>query len=254
MSTLKFYALNSLAPKIVPSSHTRPWMDDTSSKFAYRCLPLNIVNAFGWDMLCPFGITATWDGQNLKESIVITADNPEDSLTHLATSHFGHGVMTFHVSYLVKTEEGWDTMVTGPANNPKHGIIPLSGMVETDWLPFTFTMNWRFTAPGSIRFEAGEPICTLIPIPHHLLDNIVPEIHHISDEPELEKEYKEWAQSRSQFITKLHGGDEETKEQGWQKHYFRGHTPWNPENPHEEHKSKLRLKQPVDKRTPKKNG
>ena len=32
-------------------------------------------------------------------------------------------------------------------------LQPLAGVVETDWLPFPFTMNWLFTQPGRVRFE-----------------------------------------------------------------------------------------------------
>ena len=47
----------------------------------------------------------------------------------------------------------------GPPNHIKDGIQPLAGLVETDWLPFPFTMNWLFTRPGTVRFEKGEPFC-----------------------------------------------------------------------------------------------
>ena len=47
----------------------------------------------------------------------------------------------------------------GPPNHIKDGIQPLVGLVETDWLPFPFTMNWIFTRPGRVRFAKGEPFC-----------------------------------------------------------------------------------------------
>jgi len=43
----------------------------------------------------------------------------------------------------------------GPPNWPKDGVYPLSGLVETDWLPFPFTMNWQMTRAGSVSFSAG---------------------------------------------------------------------------------------------------
>ena len=144
MSKLIFYTQFAEPPQIVPANHKRNWMDNTIDAYAYRCLPLNIANAFGWDVLCPIGFSATWDGvlktMDPKKNIVFTPDQPGQSLEHLVTSHFAAGVFTFHLGFIVRTEAGWDTLVTGPANNPKHGVIPLSGMVETDWLPFTFTL------------------------------------------------------------------------------------------------------------------
>ncbi|MFB8344846.1 DUF6065 family protein [Brucella cytisi] len=44
-----------------------------------------------------------------------------------------------------KTEPEFDLFVTGSINRPKDAISPLTGFVETDWSPYTFTMNWRFT-------------------------------------------------------------------------------------------------------------
>src|SRR5277367_4965853 len=50
------------APMIRPASATRDWMDGTQLSFAYRCLPLNIANAHGWEILSPVGFEAIWNG------------------------------------------------------------------------------------------------------------------------------------------------------------------------------------------------
>ena len=50
------------APLIRPAPATRAWMDATPEAFAYRCLPLNIANAHGWEILSPCGFEAVWDG------------------------------------------------------------------------------------------------------------------------------------------------------------------------------------------------
>ena len=43
-------------PLIRPAEPTREWMDRTRLSFAYRCLPLNIANAHGWEILCPVSV------------------------------------------------------------------------------------------------------------------------------------------------------------------------------------------------------
>ena len=68
-------------------------------------------------------------------------------------------MLTFHPGYLFRTPPGWSMWAMGPPNHIKDGIQPLAGLVETDWLPFPFTMNWIFTRPGTVRFEKGEPFC-----------------------------------------------------------------------------------------------
>src|SRR5689334_8953002 len=47
-------------PRIRPAEATRPWMDATPEAFAYRCLPLNIANAHGWEILSPCSFEAIW--------------------------------------------------------------------------------------------------------------------------------------------------------------------------------------------------
>ena len=46
-------------------------MDATNQRFAYRCLPLNIANAYGWEVLCNAGFLAMWWGGEGLDSIVI---------------------------------------------------------------------------------------------------------------------------------------------------------------------------------------
>jgi hypothetical protein len=38
----------------------RGWMDATGDSFAYRCLPLAVANAHGWEILCVRGFIARW--------------------------------------------------------------------------------------------------------------------------------------------------------------------------------------------------
>ena len=66
---------------------------------------------------------------------------------------------------LFRTEPGYDLMVQGPDQPAQGWIAPLTGIIETDWAPYTFTMNWMFTRPGQVvRFEAGEPFCHFFPV------------------------------------------------------------------------------------------
>ena len=115
---------------IRPAPVERDWMDATNQRFAYRCLPLNIANAYGWEVLCNAGFLAMWWGGEGLDSIVI---EPDPGTIAPAISHFGHGILTFHLPCLFSTEPGAELMVQGPINRPKDGIAALSGMIETDW-------------------------------------------------------------------------------------------------------------------------
>ena len=51
------------------ASWQRPWMSNTPQRYAYRCLPLTIINQTGWWITNPVGFTATWRGEASPGSI-----------------------------------------------------------------------------------------------------------------------------------------------------------------------------------------
>ena len=237
------YKLVSNPPPLVPADPTRAWMDASPDRFAYRCLPLNIANSYGWEILSPASFEIAWNGGPAKEAITIRALDSFPHIESLVLSHFTMGVVTFHVGYMFRTPPGWDLLATAPMNRPKHGIAALSGIIETDWLPFPFTMNWKMTAPGFVRFEKGEPFCTIIPIQHDMLESFRPEMRVMDAEPELKKEYEAWSKSRTDFLANLANHDPATIKQAWQKYYFQGQRLTSDEKV-DSHKSKLRLADP----------
>lgn len=140
----------------------------------------------------------------------------------IVSSVFGNGVLTFHPGWLFRTSPAWALNVRGPPNAPKDGIAALEGLVETDWLPFTFTMNWRFTRPGTVRFGKGECFCFITPIPHALYDEISPRLRSFAADPDLKAAYDGWRAGRSDFQARVAAGDEEAVRQGWQRDYIHG--------------------------------
>ena len=106
----------------------------------------------------PCSFSATWTGGNLTSDIQIRPLGDPARVDSRVVSHFGHGVLTFHTGYLFRTSPGWALWCRGAPNTVKHGIVPLDGLVETDWLPFPFTMNWRFTRPGTVRFDGRRAV------------------------------------------------------------------------------------------------
>ena len=113
----------------------------------------------------------------------------------------------------------------GAPNFIKDGIYPLSGIIETDWLPFPFTMNWRFTRPGEVIFEKGDPFCFILPLQTGAVDATELLGRRMNEEPELEKEYNTWARMRNTFLTQLTSHEPSAVRQAWQRFYFRGETP-----------------------------
>ena len=195
-------------------------MGRTDHGFAYRCLPLNIANAHGWLLLNTIPFVAQWNGGAEVGGVGIYAHSADIPL--LVSSHFGSGVLTFNVNALFRTEPGYDLMVTGPLNQPKDGIQPLTGVVETDWAPFTFTMNWKFTRKDSpIAFERDEPFCMIFPLKRWLVEEVEPEIRALETDREVCEAYSTWADSRRDFNKQLSLAGSPAQAQKWQKDYFR---------------------------------
>lgn len=219
---------------------TRQWMDETSESFAYRCLPLNIANAHGWSFHLKQDLLVHWDGRREGEGITIKSDKPHD---RVAASIFGHGILTFHTHGLFQIEKGWNLMVSGSLNEPKDGISPLTGVIETDWSPYSFTMNWKITRPNHwISFKAGDVFCNVMPVQRGLLETIEPQLRPLSSEPVLKEEHDLWGQSRQKFNSELLKEGSYAQKKKWQKDYYRGRRPDGSEGP-PDHIIKLRLKE-----------
>jgi hypothetical protein len=245
---LLLYPTGDVRPTVRPAPATRDWMDATPQSYAYRCLPLNIANAHGWEVLSPSTFEVHWNGGPGKDALTVRAL----AGTFLPTSHFGAGILTFHTGYLLRTEPGHNLWVTGPVNRPKDGLTPLSGVVETDWAPYTFTMNWLFTRPDTtVRFEAGEPFCFFFPVVRGMVEAVEPELHDLKEDPETEKLYRAWSASRRTFNEDLKEPESDAHKQKWQKKYYRGERPDGETGP-AEHQIKLRVKEVADKRASKK--
>ena len=202
------------------AQRSRDWMDALPERFAYRCLPLAIANQVGWELLNPSAFTARWNGKPGLDAISFKFDGEPNPLIG---SHFGHGVLTFSFGYLFRTTKSHNIWVKGPANQPKDGIAALEGIIETDWAPFTFTMNWQFTRKRlKVRFEEGEPIATIVPYPRHYPRKFDAVTKNLNTNPKLYQQYVDWRNDRNAFNAALKESGSEAQKQGWQRTYMKG--------------------------------
>ena len=238
---LECFPLRPSPPELVPGRPDRDWMDAFAARHPYRCLPLSMANTTGWELLCPFGFEAEWDGGSGAEAIRFTPDADATLFDHFVQSHFTHGIVTFHTGWLFRTPPGWALRASGGPNRFKHGLAPLEGLVETDWLPYPFTMNWAFTAPGKVRFEKDEPFCFIQPVEHRRIETFEPVRVAVDADADLARQYETWKEARTLFNNSMAEGDPEAIKQAWQRYYFRGEYPDQAEPRPEAHVSKRRL-------------
>jgi len=241
---LECYALEPRPPEIVPGRPQRAWMDAFTDRHAYRCLPLTMANTTGWEILCPVGFSAEWNGGLQQQDIRIWADHPHPSFHEFVKSHFSHGILTFHTGYLFRTPPEWSMWAMGPPNHIKDGIQPLAGLVETDWLPFPFTMNWKFTRPGRVHFAKGEPFCFITLVQDKRLEEVEVSRRNLEWNEELREQYMAWYRQRNDFNSKLFKRDPEAVKEAWQRFYFKGEMPEDVSAKPRAHVNKRRLKAP----------
>lgn len=241
------YALTDNPLPLRPSPVSREWMDRIPDRHAYRCLPLNIANSHGWEVASPCAFEIAWDGGPNAFNLKARALDGFAHIDQFALSHFAHGIVTFQLTYLFRTEPGWNLFATGPTNNPKDGIAPLSGVIETHWLPYPFTMNWRMTRAGTVRFEKDEPVCMVFPIPADTLPEVEVDVRNLADNRELQTQATAWRDRRNEFMRGFHDRDPATLKAAWQRYYFLGKMPDGSEAP-DSHQNKLKIAAPVDNR------
>jgi len=240
---LKFYRTydeqgTEICPRIRRAPRERAWMERTPERFAYRCLPLSIANQHGWEVYFSTKVSFLWNGGGAVGDVKVIASHFD-----FAQSIFGFGIISFHIGHIVRTDPGYDLIVTGSPNRLKPGIQPLTGIVETSWSPYTFTMNWKIMAVNRIiEFEAGEPVCFLFPVQRNLIEDAEVSIHSLSDDPLLAEEAAQFTRKRAEHISESRAG---TAASGWQKDYFQGKMPSGAAPPTEDrHRTKLNLQSP----------
>jgi hypothetical protein len=182
---------------------------------------------------------ASWNGKPGIGDLTVSSPEGAD-ISGVAMSNFSSGVVTFMVPVIFRTSPGWDLFVTGPLNFHRELAQPISGVVETSWLPYPFTMNYRFTEPGEQTFFKGEPLCQVFPVPHGVLAEVEP-VWEMPDEGFWE-DFTSFTRDRQAFRARMAAGEPEALKHPWQRYYFQGLKAPGQPGP-ADHINKLRLKE-----------
>ena len=232
---IEFYPIETAyTPEIYQSSSRRDWMDASSNKHPYTCVPIVRANSHGWELRLPHDVVVVWDGDESPDGLrIIEGHREEKSQQLMCDSLVGHGVLTFYCWYLVKTPEPYNLYVSGPPNHFIKGAVPITGVVETHWSPYTFTMNWKIRYKNRpVVFKAGTPFVHFFPINSVVLEEFTP-VYKKLEEHENYEAHKLWSDGRLENPSKVDG------------YYKKGTHPngcpiANPDI----HKNKLKLQEP----------
>lgn len=178
-----------------PSPARRHWMDQ--APYAYQCLPLVSANQWGWQVLCPTDVRVTWDGSPAASGLRVEVD---PRYTPAVESRFGSGIVTFTPPWLFRTSPGWNLYSKGPGNRWKANCVALEGLIETWWLNYTFTLNWKVVEPGTVEFAKGESLGQLVPVPHSTFRDASAVEAPVNADPATAAEFLRWHDARLKLV------------------------------------------------------
>jgi hypothetical protein len=214
------FPMSDLSSFIRPLTKKREWF---SSDF-YKCLPLSIGNMQGFIFSLPFEFDVFWNGgDNISDlSFNFYEDVKEFKKTrHVRVkSHFGYGILTISIPVILKTPPGINLMTIAPPNFPTPGLSAMTGVIESDNLKYTFSLNIKVDLENTwIKILPNYPLMGIIPIPRYFCDsfNLV-NAYDLFEKEVVEKERiiaKEHEVVRDFLINK-------NINKGWDRTYFTG--------------------------------
>lgn len=190
---------------VVPASSKRDWMDASPQRFAYKCVPLVMANTSGYFIECPFNLRVRWDGSEGSSGLELECldDDYRNLLPDLFASHFGSGILTFRMPWLIRSDtEGVGAEITGPPNMWIPGLTPLQGMVQTWGHASSATMNWRLMYSDTDFFiPAGFPIAFVRPFDFRLVHEMeVGQMRFADLDEAFIKDYQGWTAQRDAVL------------------------------------------------------
>jgi len=146
--------------EIKPMSIKRDWMDQTTSKHAYRCFPITQANVVGFSLSCIQDIIFTWDGMNDETADHIKITNPIG-----AYAGRGQSSISFSTGLVFRTDDQVSLWTFNPVNYFNDDFETMSNLISTSFydnqLPLAIKAK---KANIDITIKAGTPIATIVPI------------------------------------------------------------------------------------------
>lgn len=190
----------------------------------YYCLPLTVGNRYGFMVKAQQDFTIFWNGGSDASDLTVDVKPVEGARPlQIVSSHFGEGTVTIQNFWHFRTPPGVNLMTITPPNMPQHGLMHMTGVIETDNLRRDFTFNLKVTKPNIyVTVKAGDPIGAFIPIPRWYADQfdlMYADQMYTPEEIELEHlTGDEFAKQRS--------GEDMDKPRQAGRRYFKGEDAW----------------------------
>lgn len=187
MYQIKLFVIYPQIPvNIRPALKTRDWMPAN----ALRCLPVQIANQYGYEILCNEDMFIYWNGGPNYEDIT--------SESKYVVSNSGNGFFSIHTNLVVRTPPGVNLWVQGPINGIQEAK-PITAIIESDWNISQLSMNYKIMHVGqTVYFKQDEPFCTIFPIQRKYEENFKLTMEPLGNN---QTEYDNFMKQRESFIS-----------------------------------------------------
>lgn len=195
MTKVNFVRTHQSPPKIEQSRIQRDWMDETYNKHAYQCLPVTFANVYGWEMQMEDDLVVQWDGGQ-NPARILSGEYSSSGRMQAVSSIIG--MISIQMSWVIRTEEGYDTWFSGSPNYFIDGAAPLSATIPTWWWPDESQMNWKITKIGEpVVFKAGTPFCFFNVYKNSVMQEAEVSTSNLWDDMELIQSRAKYGQMKS---------------------------------------------------------
>jgi hypothetical protein len=195
MTKINFVRTHQSPPKIEQSRIQRDWMDETYNKHAYQCLPMTFANVYGWEMQMEDDLVVQWDGGQ-NPARILSGEYSSSGRMQAVSSIIG--MISIQMSWVIRTEEGYDTWFSGSPNYFVDGAAPLSATIPTWWWPDESQMNWKITKIGEpVVFKAGTPFCFFNVYKNSVMQEAEVSTSNLWDDMELIQSRAKYGQMKS---------------------------------------------------------
>lgn len=211
----------------------RQWMDETHMGYAYRCLPMTYASRHGWCVRAPYDVEVIWKGGMASTDLEIICGRFTEHGAVFADNGTGNGIVTFHINAIPRTPADWNLWIMPAPNLVIQGAAPLGGIIESDWMFSSPTMNWKITEVNKVvTFKKGDPVFFFVPVHKTELETFRIEHADVKDDPDMLSRWNEHLKWRLET--------EAAGQAVFGKKYLRGQNP-DGSTPDWEHNHKTRL-------------